>query len=162
MDLSHVRTLLFDWGDTLMQDYALPGPMHEWAKVRVYEDVPETLSYLARKYTLGVATNASTSDAEAVRKALERGGIGRYIGPIFAMKEVGFMKPQPGFFDYAMKKLGQTESEICMVGDSFQNDVLGVVQLGIAAIWLNRGGPEIRRGHGYSTIHSFSDLKDLF
>jgi len=105
---------------------------------------------------LGVATNANESGADAVRKALDRGGIGKYFGPIYSSGEVGFRKPQPEFFGYIQKDLKLREDALCMVGDSFINDV--VPSLGIQSFWLNRGSAEVRRGQGYTTIKSLDEL----
>lgn len=143
-----------------MQDFGFCGSMYQWPKIFVYEDVPKTLEYLAANYVLGVATNANDSGAGAVRKALDRGGIGKFIGPIYSSGEVGFQKPQPEFFGHILKDLGLQEEAVCMVGDSFVNDV--VPALGIQSFWLNRRGEEIRQGHGYTTIKSLDELMKHF
>ena len=162
--MQKVKFILFDWGDTLMQDYGYFGPMHTWDSVHVFPDVPETIAYLASKYTLGIATNADSSGAVAVKKALDRGGIGQHfkVEHIYSAGDLKMKKPQPQFFGHVMKHLGAGEDELCMIGDSFTNDVHGVTQLGISAIWLNRGGSEIRQGPGYTTITDFSELKKFF
>ncbi|OFZ20076.1 MAG: hypothetical protein A2X94_09190 [Bdellovibrionales bacterium GWB1_55_8] len=162
-DLKEIRLVLFDWGDTLMRDYGVFGQMAAWEKVHVFEDVAETLDYLAKKYTLGIATNALESNSEAVHRALNRGLIGQYFKTehIFSAADIPWSKPRPEFYHHILKTLSLSEAQVCMVGDSFTNDVEGSSRLGIASVWLNRGGSEVRRGPGYSTIFSLDQLKKL-
>ena len=45
-----VKALIFDWGDTVMRDYALKGPMHKWDKVNLIPGVEELLESVQEKY----------------------------------------------------------------------------------------------------------------
>ncbi|MDE2997452.1 MAG: HAD family hydrolase [Gemmatimonadota bacterium] len=51
-------------------------------------------------------------------------------------EEVGAEKPSPAIFRYALDELGMKKAT--MIGDSWDNDVLGAVGCGLTAIWLNR------------------------
>ena len=51
-------------------------------------------------------------------------------------EEVGAEKPSPAIFRYALDELGMKKAT--MIGDSWDNDVLGAVGCGLPAIWLNR------------------------
>ena len=51
-------------------------------------------------------------------------------------EEVGAVKPDPAIFRYALAELGVQKAT--MIGDSWENDVLGAIGSGISAIWLNR------------------------
>ena len=51
-------------------------------------------------------------------------------------EEVGAEKPAPAIFRYALDELGMKKAT--MIGDSWDNDVLGAVGCGLPAIWLNR------------------------
>ena len=51
-------------------------------------------------------------------------------------EEVGAVKPDPAIFRYALAELGVQKAT--MIGDSWENDVLGAIGSGMSAIWLNR------------------------
>ena len=51
-------------------------------------------------------------------------------------EEVGAVKPDPAIFRYALAELGVQKAT--MIGDSWENDVLGAIGCGMSAIWLNR------------------------
>lgn len=51
-------------------------------------------------------------------------------------EEVGAVKPDPTIFHYALAELGVQKAT--MIGDSWENDVLGAIGVGMSAIWLNR------------------------
>ena len=78
-----VKILLFDWGNTIMVDFNLPGPMFTWERVAWVPGAEEALKALAG-YVLCIATNAGKSDSEAVKKGLARVGADRYFSFIFS------------------------------------------------------------------------------
>ena len=38
-----IKTLIFDWGDTIMRDLGLPGPMKDWDRVEWIPGAKEML-----------------------------------------------------------------------------------------------------------------------
>ncbi len=141
MDLSSLTTLIFDWGDTLMRvfpEYA--GPMASWPHVEAVPGAAETLSTLADRYRLVVATNAGDSRSRQVRQALERVGLAHYFHSIFTAAELGSRKPTPAFFSALADVLGVKPDQVAMVGDDYRADVLGAYQAGWNAVWYNPTG----------------------
>lgn len=51
--------------------------------------------------------------------------------------QVGIAKPRKAIFDLMAEKLQVLPEEICYVGDSFENDVVGAKGAGWKVIWLN-------------------------
>jgi FMN phosphatase YigB (HAD superfamily) len=51
---------------------------------------------------------------------------------------VGVSKPDPRIFTLALDRASAEARETVMIGDSWENDVLGARNVGIAAIWFNR------------------------
>ena len=51
--------------------------------------------------------------------------------------QVGIMKPSIAIFQLMGKRLGLPAEEICYIGDSFENDIVGAKGAGWKAIWLN-------------------------
>ncbi len=73
--LGGVRVVLFDWGNTLMVDHGLAGPMAEWPRSTRYPARPRCSSALRDEYTIGVATNADASGAGMVRRRCAGSGL---------------------------------------------------------------------------------------
>lgn len=129
---------LFDWGDTLMVDR--PGdlvPMCEWAEVRPIQDAEAALALLNGKGHCHLATNSLSSDEEQIRKALAMAGLSEYITKIYCYRALGLKKPSPEFFDHILRDLGTTKSEVIMIGDGLEKDVIGALDCGIQAVWYN-------------------------
>ena len=63
-----IRAIVFDWGDTLMRDFGLPGPMALWPRVEVLPGAAAALEVLHERYRLAVASNAGESGADLIRQ----------------------------------------------------------------------------------------------
>ena len=85
---------------------------------------------------IGVITNGPSARQ---RGKLERFGIRPGDLDVLAIsEEVGAAKPAPAIFRYALVGLGVAPERVTVVGDSWENDVLGALASGMAAVWLNR------------------------
>lgn len=62
---------------------------------------------------------------------------------IFVSGDCGVAKPEPEFFRFVEKRMGLSGKEICIVGDSYQNDVAGAKRAGWQAVWLNKRNLDI-------------------
>jgi len=129
-----VRAVLFDWGNTLMVDFGLEGPMCDWPRVEAVDGAGEVLDVLAKRYRLFVATNGESSGAAEVAAALGRVGLERFFQGIYAQKDLGFGKPDERFFSEICRKEGLTPSSCLMVGDHVDKDVRGALAFGMQAV----------------------------
>lgn len=120
----------------------------------------EALSYLSKKYTLYVASNASLSQQSA---RLRKAGLDRYFTKIFASEEIGADKPSKAFFDSVFAELGGVKPcETLFVGDSPTADITGGNAYGLKTCWLNRGTYPGQKIECDYEIHSLKDLIGLF
>lgn len=105
------------------------------------EKVPgaeETLAYLAEKYPLYTASNASRFQQEI---RLEKAGLSRYFSGMFASEDIGFQKPAKEFFYACCEMLYPVlPSEIIMIGDNVTADIIGAKNFGLKSIWFNYKG----------------------
>lgn len=132
-----IKALIFDWGDTVMKDFhVFPGPMAEWPRVETVLGIEETLRTLNEKYIICLATNAGSSDASLVRKALTRVHIDQYFTEIFTSKELGYHKPQIEFFDSVLHKLNLSAGECVMIGNDYMKDIVAAKEIGLHTIYL--------------------------
>lgn len=132
---------LFDWGGTLMsEDGPLDLPMALWPEVTAIEGAHETLATLARRYRIGVATNASVSKRNMIEVALGRVGLRDYITDVFCYTEIGARKDSDEFWRTTLERLGVEAEDLAMVGDSLDQDVLAPRNFGIYTVWFNAAG----------------------
>jgi HAD superfamily hydrolase (TIGR01509 family) len=151
--------IMFDWGDTVMKDSPdLTTPMYQWPTVEVVEGAEEVLKYVQAQATIILATSAAQSDEADIRRALHRVNIDAYFHKIYCFKNTGYKKPAPEFYAHILRDLGANPSDVLMIGDSFENDVLGATRVGIRAVWLNRESEKNASGDLYRTIHSLREL----
>jgi len=130
-----IRSILMDWGGTLMQSFDYPGPMVEWPQVALVPGVDRALHDLQGPYELAVATNAGDSGTALVRAALELVDIDRYFDRIFSSCDLGVTKPDPMFFVRILDALGRAPSQVVMVGDNYTADMGGAKDAGLWTVW---------------------------
>ena len=136
--MAQMKILVFDWGDTLMTTYPESiGPMAFWPEVAEVEGAGEALRRLSEDYTIILATNARESSAKQVQMALRRVGLDPFIQKIFTYHELGFWKPERGFYRKIEKMMGTEPEDMVMVGDNFESDALGGHLAGWHTIWFN-------------------------
>ena len=100
--------------------------------------VPELLEALRGRVRIGVVTNGPSARQ---RDKLELCDIRpEDLDALAISEEVGAAKPDPAIFRHALSGLGVAPEQVTMVGDSWENDVLGALGSGMAAVWLNRYG----------------------
>ena len=94
----------------------------------------DLLEYLSNRYQMHIITNGFK---EVQKKKLEKSKILKYFNTITISEEVGYKKPNPIIFNHALKKAATTSSSSLMIGDSYQADVLGAINVGLKAILFN-------------------------
>ncbi|GAB4134403.1 MAG: hypothetical protein Fur0015_07490 [Ignavibacteriales bacterium] len=76
---------------------------------------------------------------------------------------MGFSKPDPEIFQIACEKIGVTDkTQILMIGDNFDTDIVGAFNYGIDTCWLNTNGSKNEKDITPKyEIHSLSQLKEI-
>lgn len=89
----------------------------------------------ARGTKIGVVTNGvPLEQAEKIRLC----GLDGKIDSVVTSGQLKVKKPDKAIFEHALASLGITPTDTVMIGDSWQNDVIGARNAGIPAIWFNR------------------------
>lgn len=156
-------TILFDWGDTVMRDDPTAVlPMVAWETVDVIEGTADVLAYLQSSgRRLVLATSAAISYENQIWGALARGGLDTYFSHIYCFKNTDLPKGED-FYSHILNDLGVSASDVLMVGDSFEKDVLSPNFLGIFAVWFNPGSDELQMSPLHITVHSMNELQAFF
>ncbi len=102
-------------------------------QIRLYPDAVQTLEALSKKYELRIISNSrgyqiSRSPLSAFFKEND----------IFTPEQAGRRKPDPRFYQAALKKWNVQPSECIMVGNSWKNDIVGAAKAGIDGIWIRK------------------------
>lgn len=129
-----------------------------WESVAPVPGAAAMLGQLKATWELGLASNASESEEDEIRAALDTMGVGVLMDRIYTYRSVGRPKPWPDFWMHVLSDLGVQPSRVVMVGDDFMGDVWGAVNVGMSGIWLNRQSKDVREGERYGTIHEYSEL----
>lgn len=148
--ISHV---IWDLGDTINtppnggQDLQ---PLHLCMEIQLRPHVKNTLQRLADLgYKQAVLSNTATSDSDAARCMLERLEIAHYFEFIYATQsELTPNKPQkpsPIVFEIVLNALKIEPNQAVMIGNSWDNDVIGANQSGIHAIWIQNDTVAVRQ-----------------
>ena len=111
--------------------------------LRLYEDVAEFFRVLRGHVPLGLVSNGA---ADTQRQRLLWFDLEQHFDVIAISAELGFAKPDPAIFRFALDKLGVIEDDVWHVGDSLSSDVAGARAAGIRTVWLNRFGVSRRPG----------------
>jgi putative hydrolase of the HAD superfamily len=137
------------------------GPMAAWPKVEAMPHAEEVLSELRPRTLLAIATNAADSEEAEIRAALNRVGLEKLLDKIYCYRKIGHNKPSREFFEYILADLGLEKSQVLMVGDDFEVDVVGANNCGIRAIWYNPRSEENRESPMRQTIHDLRSLPQV-
>ena len=100
-----------------------------------FDDARDVLLTLRQRgFLLGAVTNRAFG-GERFRSDLRDAGLDIGWDVEAVSVEVGYLKPHPAIFEYALAGLGVPAAAALMVGNSLAEDVAGAQQLGIAAAW---------------------------
>ena len=101
----------------------------------LYSGVEDLLISLKDKYKLAIVTNGLK---EAQRARLDKVGISKYFDVIVVSDEIGFAKPDKGYFDFVHKEIGEIDKEkVLLIGDNPNSDILGAKDFGYKSCWIN-------------------------
>jgi len=118
----------------------------------ISEGTVEVLKKL-KSLRLGVISNGAV---EMQHDKLHRLGIYHYFENITVSEEVGVTKPDKKIFLKACEKMNCKPEDCLYVGDDFEKDVKGALNVGMKAVWFNRNG-ETRSGD-FEEIRSMKEL----
>ncbi|MBJ7881680.1 YjjG family noncanonical pyrimidine nucleotidase [Gelidibacter salicanalis] len=120
--------------DALIQHLSTDYIEHLSSFKHLFEGTIELLQYLQPKYQLHIITNGFE---EAQLKKMNSSAITPFFKTITNAELAGVKKPNPIIFDYALKIANAQPEESIMIGDNYEADVLGALNVGYDAIFFN-------------------------
>jgi HAD superfamily hydrolase (TIGR01549 family) len=125
----------------------------ELASTQPYPEAQEVLEELRR---LGVRTAVASNLALPYAGPI-KDKLGHLLDVLCMSFEVGFVKPETGFYGELCRRLHLHPQEVLMIGDTWRCDYEGATGAGLHALHLDRGG---RAAEGQQR-NSTSDLRGV-
>ena len=143
----------FKVDDTLIRLLSEDYITHLTSFNHLFEDTLDILNYLKDSYDLHIITNGFH---EVQDKKLIGSNIAHYFKTVTNADNAGVKKPNPIIFEHALQLANALPKESVMVGDSYEADVMGAMQVGYEAIFFN-----YRKDVAEPNIKQISQLKEL-
>ncbi len=118
-----------------------------------------TLDALFVRYRLGLISNGYR---DTQRPRLHAAGLTHYFQTIVVSDEVGWAKPDPRIFAYALAEMGIAPSAALYVGDSVSHDLAGALGAGLDfCLYRPAGGVGLTLPPGVRLVTALSQLAGL-
>jgi putative hydrolase of the HAD superfamily len=124
----------FKADDDLIAKLSIDYIAHLSSFNHLFDGTIELLNYLQPKYQLHIITNGFE---EAQHKKMASSNIHHYFKTVTNAEAAGVKKPNPIIFDYALKLANAKSNESLMIGDNYEADIEGALNVGYDAIFFN-------------------------
>jgi putative hydrolase of the HAD superfamily len=119
------------------EDTTLVAPAYEVfiaerMRVELYDDARPALAWLASRFPVVAVSNGNAD--------LQRIGLGDFFHAGLSAQAFGIGKPDARIFHAAALAAGVQPHEVLHVGDDAALDIVGALDAGLQAVWVNRAG----------------------
>ena len=128
--------------------------MEAGEQAECFPGTPEVMGAVRDLARVALLSNTQTFGLEL----LDRLGISERIRTRILSAEIGALKPEPAAFEAVQRRLGLFPGNLAMVGDSWNDDVLGALDAGWTAIWVNREAKPRPPHHEESPVYEVRSL----
>lgn len=143
-DRASLRALGFkDNLDTLAREVARRWSSYE--RLGLYEDVKPTLRILEKMGLAMGVVSQSPATGEGLGREIRAYGIAGFFRIVLTSEDTKYDKPDPRLFEEASRMIRFEPSELCYVGNSYDNDVVGARSAGITPVLVDREGKQKSR-----------------
>jgi HAD superfamily hydrolase (TIGR01549 family) len=122
------------------------------------EHTRDVIAALHGRFKLGVVSNFYGN----LDRILAEARLDRFFAAVADSSRVGIFKPEPGIFEFALKKMRAGTAETAMIGDSLAKDCAPAKKLGLRTVWLradpNRSVPADAAALADITIESIDEV----
>ncbi|NOY36514.1 MAG: noncanonical pyrimidine nucleotidase, YjjG family [Chlorobi bacterium] len=117
----------------------------------------EILTYLSEKYSLFLVTNGFN---EVQFTKIKNSGLADYFREVITSEMAGCLKPDPGFFSYALQRCKAISQKSILIGDDDDADITGAQKSGIDQIYFSSDGNPSGH-HPTYTIRKLSEIRNI-
>jgi FMN hydrolase / 5-amino-6-(5-phospho-D-ribitylamino)uracil phosphatase len=126
-------------------------------EVKLYADASDGLRRLAARFPIVSCSNGNADVGKA--------GVGQYFKAQVNAVKAGRGKPHRPIFDMVSAELGVPNTAVLHIGDDIALDVVGAIDAGMQAVWINRGETvwpyDNRPVEGFTDLHQLCDFLGL-
>jgi putative hydrolase of the HAD superfamily len=127
-------------------------------KTKLMPHAREALEYLAPRYNLYILSNGFRElQAHKMRSA----GVDGYFRKIILSEDIGVLKPHAEIFHFALSATQSQIGESLMIGDSWENDIVGARGVGMRQAFYDPNGRADLPFQPTYHIHSLLELTEL-
>jgi putative hydrolase of the HAD superfamily len=131
----------------------------KFALLRLFPETMATLIHLkAQGYHMGVISNGITIKQY---EKLVRLGLHHFFDSVITSQEAGVEKPDKAIFEMAMDRMGCKAENSVMIGNSFNDDILGAINAGMSAVYLTQDLKETEKKYMEKTGFKLDIIKDI-
>ncbi|MDR1624644.1 MAG: YjjG family noncanonical pyrimidine nucleotidase [Tannerellaceae bacterium] len=127
-------------------------------KTRLVPGAIDLLEYLRPSYKMYILSNGFR---EVQFRKLVNSGLASYFLRMILSEDANIQKPHKGIFDFALINTNSRRSETLMIGDSWETDVVGAHNAGIASLWFNPEGLPAKGFTPAYTVRSLAEIKEI-
>jgi putative hydrolase of the HAD superfamily len=120
----------------------------------LFDNALDILDYLKPQYSMHIITNGF--EEVQIRK-LRNSNLSPFFDQVITSEKVGVKKPNPVIFEYALEIAGADAHESVMIGDNFEADIIGAMEVGMQAIFCKFNGEIATRQ--VPTVDNLMELK---
>lgn len=137
--------------DPLLAEPAFEVFFAERNRVMLYDDALLALEFLAQRFPIVALSNGNAD--------IQRIGLGKYFSASISAQAFGVAKPDARIFHAAAGAVNMAAENILHIGDDAALDVLGALNAGMQAVWLNRPGEPWRHdAEPHITVANLTEL----
>lgn len=107
-----------------------------WILAKPYPETEQALAELKERYRLILMSN---TDCFSVNSVLEKYNLSTFFEEKFFSYQLNLIKTDKLFLNRVLTKSNLMPSEVLVVGDSIQSDIIPAKRLGIKAVLMDRG-----------------------
>ena len=124
---------------------------------RVFPNTYEILDYLKPKYSLYILTNGFR---ETQFKKMNNSRLNDYFDRVFTSETIGYNKPHPKIFQWAVSSINAKKDECIMIGDDQTVDIVGAQKFGMDGVFFNPNDEKNECSPSYM-IKDLIELKEI-
>jgi putative hydrolase of the HAD superfamily len=126
------------------------------AEIKLFDGVFDWLQEVKKRNIKIVMVTDLTADVQFLK--IEKLHLDEVFDWIVTSEEAGCEKPHPYIFQLALQKSGLSADRVWMIGDSYEKDIRGALNLGIKPFWLNRSEKVKEVEQNVSVIKEFNEM----
>ncbi|AGC75682.1 HAD-superfamily hydrolase [Nonlabens dokdonensis DSW-6] len=122
----------------------------------LFEGCIEMLDSLQDKFKLHLITNGFNG---VQQDKVKNSGLDKYFDVVLTAETAGVKKPDSKIFYQALELAGASKEESLMIGDSYEADIKGAQNVGIATIWFHITDQDIPSNE--VVVHQLKEIQPL-